>query len=395
MPRLAPLDLNKLTPEQKKVADAIVAGPRGGLRGPFEPWLRRPELADRAQKLGEYCRFNNSLPRDLSRAGDLPGRPALQGAVRVLRPCPPRQGSRALAPRSSKRCAPRQTPPFTRDVERIVYDFVTEYLDDQPRLGAQLQARDRRLRRAGRGRSGGRVRLLHAGVDDAQRLRDAAAAGRARAARLRPARDLPPLPGGRLRSSRCRRDPASSTSPPAPWPAAAARPGLEPGNGDRRPGPCRGRRGRRIGAGHGERRGLRLLKIVGALYLVWLGIKTVREAAHRCLRRRCAGVGSTAGPFATASWSRRSTPRRPPSSWPSCRSSSIPRRTGLAAVPRARPHLGDAEHDGRHHRRAHRLPRPLDGPRTAVAAAPAAHGAGAVLAGLGLSLLLARRPASL
>ena len=48
MPRLAPLDLNKLTPDQKKAADAIVAGPRGGLRGPFEPWLRRPELADRA-----------------------------------------------------------------------------------------------------------------------------------------------------------------------------------------------------------------------------------------------------------------------------------------------------------------------------------------------------------
>src|SRR3990167_8686403 len=66
MPRLAPLDLNKLSPEQKTVADAILAGPRGGLRGPFEPWLRSPVLADRAQKLGEYCRFNNSLPRDLS-----------------------------------------------------------------------------------------------------------------------------------------------------------------------------------------------------------------------------------------------------------------------------------------------------------------------------------------
>jgi 4-carboxymuconolactone decarboxylase len=66
MPRLAPLDLNKLTPEQKKVADAIVAGPRGGLRGPFEPWLRSPHLADRAQKLGEYCRFHNSLPKELA-----------------------------------------------------------------------------------------------------------------------------------------------------------------------------------------------------------------------------------------------------------------------------------------------------------------------------------------
>ena len=108
MPRLAPLDLDKLTPEQKKAADAIVAGPRGGLRGPFEPWLRRPQLADRAQKLGEYCRFNNSLPQRPRGAGDLPGRPALQGAVRVLRPCPARQGSRASRPRSSRRCAPAQ-----------------------------------------------------------------------------------------------------------------------------------------------------------------------------------------------------------------------------------------------------------------------------------------------
>ena len=36
MPRLVPLDLNKLTSEQKKAADAIIAGPRGGLRGPFD-----------------------------------------------------------------------------------------------------------------------------------------------------------------------------------------------------------------------------------------------------------------------------------------------------------------------------------------------------------------------
>ena len=51
MSRLAPLDLNKLDPEQKKVADAIMSGPRGGLRGPFEPWLRSPILADRARGL--------------------------------------------------------------------------------------------------------------------------------------------------------------------------------------------------------------------------------------------------------------------------------------------------------------------------------------------------------
>ncbi len=66
MARLAPLHLEDLSPAQRTVADAIISGPRGGLRGPFEAWLRAPGLADRAQKLGEYCRFGTSLPRDLS-----------------------------------------------------------------------------------------------------------------------------------------------------------------------------------------------------------------------------------------------------------------------------------------------------------------------------------------
>jgi 4-carboxymuconolactone decarboxylase len=127
MPRLAPLDLDKLTPEQKKVADAIASGPRGGLRGPFEPWLRRPELADRAQKLGEYCRFNNSLPRDLSElAICLVGRHfkaqyEFYAHARLAREA-------GLSAEIMEAVRTRQTPPFTRDVERVVYDFVTEYL---------------------------------------------------------------------------------------------------------------------------------------------------------------------------------------------------------------------------------------------------------------------------
>ena len=160
------------------MADAIVAGPRGGLRGPFDPWLRSPQLADRAQKLGEYCRFNNSLPKDLAElAICLVGRHfkaqyEFYAHARLAKEA-------GLSPAIVEAVRTRQTPPFTRDVERIVYDFVTEYLATNRVADAQLQARRRRLRRAGRGRSGRRVRLLHAGVDDAQRLRDAAAAGRA------------------------------------------------------------------------------------------------------------------------------------------------------------------------------------------------------------------------
>jgi len=127
MPRLAPLDLNKLTSEQKQVADAIVAGPRGALRGPFEPWLRSPALADRAQKLGEYCRFNNSLPRDLSElAICLIGRHfkaqyEFFAHARLAREA-------GLAAEIVEAIRTRQSPPFKRDAERIVHDFVMEYL---------------------------------------------------------------------------------------------------------------------------------------------------------------------------------------------------------------------------------------------------------------------------
>ena len=127
MSRLAPLDLSKLTPEQKAAADAIIAGPRGGLRGPFEPWLRRPALADRAQKLGEYCRFNNSLPNDLSEL-------AICLIGRHFKAQYEFYAHAALAKKAGlsaeivEAIRTRQTPPFTRDVERIVYDFVAEYL---------------------------------------------------------------------------------------------------------------------------------------------------------------------------------------------------------------------------------------------------------------------------
>jgi 4-carboxymuconolactone decarboxylase len=66
MARLEPLDLNNLTADQQRVADAIRSGPRGGMRGPFEAWLRSPDLADHAQQLGAYCRFGTLLPRDVA-----------------------------------------------------------------------------------------------------------------------------------------------------------------------------------------------------------------------------------------------------------------------------------------------------------------------------------------
>ncbi len=64
--RFADLAPEAMTDAQKKVYEAIAGGPRGGVRGPFNPLLRSPELADRVQALGEYLRFNSSLPPRLN-----------------------------------------------------------------------------------------------------------------------------------------------------------------------------------------------------------------------------------------------------------------------------------------------------------------------------------------
>ncbi len=64
--RFAEIPLDKMTPQQRTVADAIMSGPRKGMSGPFNAWLRSPELADRLQKVGEYVRFKSSLDRRIN-----------------------------------------------------------------------------------------------------------------------------------------------------------------------------------------------------------------------------------------------------------------------------------------------------------------------------------------
>ena len=60
--RFPPIPAERLTAEQQAVAQALVQGPRGGIRGPFAALLRNPRLADRVRALGDSIRFENSLP---------------------------------------------------------------------------------------------------------------------------------------------------------------------------------------------------------------------------------------------------------------------------------------------------------------------------------------------
>lgn len=60
--RFAPIPLEEMTHEQKAVAEELINGPRGGIRGPFNALLRNPKLTDRVRQLGDSIRFENSLP---------------------------------------------------------------------------------------------------------------------------------------------------------------------------------------------------------------------------------------------------------------------------------------------------------------------------------------------
>jgi 4-carboxymuconolactone decarboxylase len=66
MDRMPPLAMSALNEKQRKVADELINGPRGGVKGPFIPLLRSPELVDRLGKVGEYLRFGSSLQPRIS-----------------------------------------------------------------------------------------------------------------------------------------------------------------------------------------------------------------------------------------------------------------------------------------------------------------------------------------
>lgn len=61
MPRLRVPTLDDLKPEQRVVWARTLAGRRGAVPANVRVWLFSPELASRAQALGEFLRYNTTL----------------------------------------------------------------------------------------------------------------------------------------------------------------------------------------------------------------------------------------------------------------------------------------------------------------------------------------------
>ena len=64
--RFKPLKYEEMTPEQKTMINNLLAGERRGTGGPFNVFLRSPEMGDMAQKFGAYFRFHSSVPSKLN-----------------------------------------------------------------------------------------------------------------------------------------------------------------------------------------------------------------------------------------------------------------------------------------------------------------------------------------
>ncbi|MEP9353511.1 carboxymuconolactone decarboxylase family protein [Xanthobacter sp. KR7-65] len=64
--RFAEVDPERLTPPEKAIYDMIASGPRGTVPYIFQLLLRSPQLAERTQELGIFCRYETGFPPRLS-----------------------------------------------------------------------------------------------------------------------------------------------------------------------------------------------------------------------------------------------------------------------------------------------------------------------------------------
>ncbi|CAN7742148.1 carboxymuconolactone decarboxylase family protein [Variovorax sp. LjRoot178] len=139
MPRLNAIPDAELTPAQALVCAEARSGPRGKIPAPMIAWLRNPELAGRAQKLGELLRFETSMePRLTELAVLVCGRHWTSHHEWTAHKALALKAG--LAPEVIADIAARRAPDLQCDRQRAVYD-VSLALLTVGRIGAELYQR--------------------------------------------------------------------------------------------------------------------------------------------------------------------------------------------------------------------------------------------------------------
>jgi 4-carboxymuconolactone decarboxylase len=125
LPVIAP---EQMTERQQEIASRI-AGRRGAVRGPFRVWLNSPELCEKVEALGAFCRFESSLPPRLRELALLVA--ARHTDAQYSWNAHVDKAVEAGVPAAAVRAiAERREPTFDREEDAAFYRFATEILTD-------------------------------------------------------------------------------------------------------------------------------------------------------------------------------------------------------------------------------------------------------------------------
>jgi 4-carboxymuconolactone decarboxylase len=137
--RFKPLAYAELTPEQKAFADKEIAGGRKPENGPFNIYLRSPQMAELSQPFSNYLRFKAPMPRKLKEiATMLTAR--YWGGQYVWYSHRQQALDAGLSPAFIAAMAAGERPAGMSADEATVYDFTTQLLNTRQVSDASFKA---------------------------------------------------------------------------------------------------------------------------------------------------------------------------------------------------------------------------------------------------------------
>jgi 4-carboxymuconolactone decarboxylase len=141
---MPPIPPDRQTDAQKKASAEFLASRGTPVFGPFVPLLRSPEVMLRAKAMGDYLRYNSTLPPKLNEFAILltarKWSQRLEWAIH--QPIALKAG---LSPDVAAAVAEGRRPAPLDEGEQLVHDFVTEVLDHQSVCDVTYQAAVRRF----------------------------------------------------------------------------------------------------------------------------------------------------------------------------------------------------------------------------------------------------------
>jgi 4-carboxymuconolactone decarboxylase len=122
------MEMRDMNDAQRSAAEALIAGPRKAVAGPFIALLRSPELLDRMQRVGEYLRFRNAIPQKLVELAILVTARHVDNAFEWIlhQPLARKEG---LGEEAIEAINERRRPGSMTPDEAAVHDFVREMLE--------------------------------------------------------------------------------------------------------------------------------------------------------------------------------------------------------------------------------------------------------------------------